>query len=85
MLREIHEGVWGSHSGARTIAAKGHMKEHCMSVRVPHTIITGNGRQFSDRGLQSFYEDLGIKSITSSVEHALTNRQAKATNKVILN
>ena len=28
---------------------------------VSHTIITDNGRQFIDRGLQSFYEDLGIK------------------------
>jgi len=27
---------------------------------VPHTIITDNGRQFIDRGLQSFYDNLGI-------------------------
>jgi len=52
---------------------------------VPHTIITDNGRQFIDRGLQSFYDDLGIKSITTSVEHPQTNGQAEAANKVILN
>jgi len=52
---------------------------------VPNTIITDNGRQFIDRGLQSFYDDLGIKSITTSVEHPQTNGQAEATNKVILN
>jgi len=52
---------------------------------VPHTIIIDNGRQFIDRGLQSFYDDLGIKSITASVEHPQTNGQAEATNKVILN
>ena len=52
---------------------------------VPHTIITNNGRQFIDRGLQSFYDDLGIKSITTSVEHRQTNGQAEAANKVILN
>ena len=34
---------------------------------VPNKIITDNGRQFIDRGLQSFYEDLDIKSITASV------------------
>ncbi|XP_068504234.1 uncharacterized protein [Phaseolus vulgaris] len=46
---------------------------------------TDNGRQFIDRGLQSFYDDLGIKSITTSVEHLQTNGQAEAANKVILN
>ena len=39
----------------------------------PHTIITNNGRQFIDRGLQSFYDNLGIKSVTASVEHPQTN------------
>jgi len=52
---------------------------------IPNTIITNNDRQFIDRGLQSFYEDLGIKSITTSVEHPKTNRQVEAANKVILN
>jgi len=52
---------------------------------VPHTIVTDNGRQFIDRALQSFYDDLGIKSITASVEHPQTNGQADAANKVILN
>ena len=52
---------------------------------VPHTIITDNGQQFIDRGLQSFYEDLDIKSIMSSVEHPQTNGQVETANKVILN
>jgi len=52
---------------------------------VSHTTIIDNDRQFIDRGLQSFYEDLGINSITSSVEHPHPNRQVEATNKVILN
>ena len=51
---------------------------------VPHTIITNNDRQFIDRGLQSFDDDLGIKSVTASVEHSQTNGQAEAANKVIL-
>jgi len=46
---------------------------------VSHTIIIDNGRQFIDRGLQYFYEDLGIKSITISVEHPQINGQVKAT------
>ena len=52
---------------------------------VPHTIIIDNGRQFIDRGLQSFYEELGIKSVTTSIEHLQTNGQAETANKVILN
>ena len=51
---------------------------------VPHTIITINGRQFIDKELAKFYIGLGIKHITSSVEHPQTNGQAEATNKVIL-
>ena len=52
---------------------------------VPHTIIIDNDRQFIDQGLQSFYDDLGIKSVTVSVEHPQTNGQAETANKVILN
>ena len=50
----------------------------------PHTIITDNGRQFIDKELAKFYTGLGIKNVTSSVEHPKTNEQAKTTNKVIL-
>jgi len=51
---------------------------------VPHTITTDNGRQFIDKELTKFYTNLGIKHITSSVEHPQTNGQAEVTNKVIL-
>ena len=36
---------------------------------IPHTIITDNGRQFIDKELAKFYTGLGIKHVTSSVEH----------------
>jgi len=49
-----------------------------------HTIITDNGRQFINKELAKFYTCLGIKHITSSVEHPQTNGQAEAANKVIL-
>jgi len=51
---------------------------------VPHTIITDNGRQFINKELVKFYTGLGIKHITSYVEHPQTNGQAEAANKVIL-
>jgi len=52
---------------------------------VSNTILSDNDRQFIDQGLQIFYDDLDIKSVTSSVEHPQTNDQAEATNKVLLN
>jgi len=52
---------------------------------IPHTIITDNGRQFTDRKLVEFYESLGIRHKTSSVEHPQTNGQAESANKVIVN
>jgi len=51
---------------------------------VSHTFITDNDRQFIDKELAKFYTGLGIKHITSSVEHSQTNGQAEAANKVIL-
>jgi len=51
---------------------------------VPHTIIIDNGRQFINKELAKFYTSLGIKHVTSSVEHPQANGQAKAANKVIL-
>jgi len=52
--------------------------------RVPHIIMTDNGRQFVDRKLESFLAKLGIKHIINSVEHPQMNGQTKAANKVIL-
>jgi len=52
---------------------------------IPHTIVSDNGRQFIDRALIAYYEELGIRHVTSLVEHSQTNGQAEAANKVILN
>jgi len=59
-------------------------KDIIFQYGVPHTIITDNGRQFIDKELAKLYIGLGIKHITSSVEHPQTNGQAGAANKVIL-
>jgi len=52
---------------------------------IPYTIITNNERQFTNRKLVEFYESLGIRHKTSSVEQLQTNSQAESANKVILN
>ncbi|WVZ07299.1 hypothetical protein V8G54_020645 [Vigna mungo] len=51
---------------------------------LPQAIITDNGRQFVDKKLVTFYKELGIKPITSSVEHPHTNGQVEAMNKIIV-
>ena len=51
---------------------------------IPYAIITDNGRQFTDKKLMEFYVDLGIKSVTTSVEHPQINGQAESANKFIL-
>ncbi|XP_017438127.1 uncharacterized protein LOC108344174 [Vigna angularis] len=51
---------------------------------LPQKIITDNGRQFIERKLEEFLSILGIKHVTSSVEHPQTNGQAEAANKALL-
>jgi len=51
---------------------------------IPHTIDTDNAQHFIDRGIANFYKELGIKHITSLIEHPKTNGQAEAANKVML-
>lgn len=51
---------------------------------LPRTIIMDNGWHFIDRKLEKFFEGLGIKHATSSVEHPQTNGQVKAVNKTII-
>jgi len=51
---------------------------------LPHSVVTDNGRQFTDRHFEQFFKGLGIKHLVTTVEHPQTNGQAEAANKVIL-
>lgn len=51
---------------------------------IPHTIITHNGKQFTDKGFNEFLSQLKIRYSVTSVEHPQTNGQAEAANKIIL-
>lgn len=51
---------------------------------LPRVIMIDNGRQFVDRKLREFYQNLGIKHVTSSVEHPQSNGQQEAANKIIV-
>jgi len=52
--RQVHSFVW------RNIVCR---------FGLLHTIITDNGRQFIDKKLKDFYKQVGIRHVTSSVEH----------------
>nr|KYP52415.1 Pro-Pol polyprotein [Cajanus cajan] len=53
-------------------------------LRIPYALVTDNGLQFTDKKLNRFIQDLGIKHRFTSVEHPQSNGQAEAANKVIL-
>nr|KYP51927.1 Retrovirus-related Pol polyprotein from transposon 17.6 [Cajanus cajan] len=51
---------------------------------IPHTLVTDNGLQFTDRRQNEFLKGLGVQHRVTSVEHPQTNGQAESANKVIL-
>jgi len=67
--RQVHSFVW---------------RNTVYSFDLPHTIITDNGQQFIDKKLRDFYKQVGIRHLTSSIEHPQTNGQAEVMNKVIV-
>ena len=52
--------------------------------RVPHSIVSNNGPQFISKSYQQFCTECGIKNIHSTPRHPQSNRQAKVTNKTLL-
>lgn len=51
---------------------------------LPQAIVIDNERQFIEKDYEEFLKPLGIRHLTSSVEHPQTNGQVEAANKVIL-
>ena len=51
---------------------------------VPHTLVSDNGLQFDNKAFQRSYCELGIKNKYSTPAYHQSNRQAEATNKVIM-
>uniref|UniRef100_A0A151UDD1 Integrase catalytic domain-containing protein n=1 Tax=Cajanus cajan TaxID=3821 RepID=A0A151UDD1_CAJCA len=83
VLQEIHEGICGSHSVGRTMAAK--------VLRAGYYWPTLKGdcaefvkKCFTNKKFNSFLENLGIRHRFTLVEHPQSNGQAEAANKVIL-
>nr|KYP35322.1 hypothetical protein KK1_043647 [Cajanus cajan] len=83
VLREVHEGICGSHSGGRTLAAK------VLRAGYYWPTLKTDCAEFVKRCVQyqklnKFITDLGIRHRFTSVEHPQSNGHAEAANKVIL-
>nr|KYP65074.1 Transposon Ty3-I Gag-Pol polyprotein [Cajanus cajan] len=93
VIKEIHQGICGMHSGARSMAARvlraGYywptLKSDCQShlQKCKECQQFGNAHRQPPENLHQMIE-LGIKHLSTLVEHPQTNGQAEAANKVIL-
>ena len=52
--------------------------------RVPHVIISDNGKQFDNPKFRKFCQDLGLKNHYSSPRHLHANGQTEMTNRSLL-
>nr|XP_023871516.1 uncharacterized protein LOC111984127 [Quercus suber] len=55
VMREVHEGILGNHSGAWSL--------------VPRVLISDNGKQFDNSAFRDFCSEIGIKNHYSSFAH----------------
>jgi transposase InsO family protein len=66
-------------------AAISFIKSIVFCFRVPHSIITDNGMNFTSKEFRSYCESMGIKLKFASVAHPKTNGQVKKANGLICN
>jgi transposase InsO family protein len=61
------------------------VKEHIIyRFRIPQTITTDQGTQFTSSEFRNFAESMGIKLLNSSPYYAQANGQAEACNKIMI-
>ncbi|XP_024030407.1 uncharacterized protein LOC112094243 [Morus notabilis] len=77
VLREIHEGVCGNHTGGQSLALK------VLRFKVPHSIVSDNGKQFDNASTRRFCDNLGIQKDFSALIHPQSNGQVEAINKIL--
>jgi transposase InsO family protein len=66
-------------------AAINFIKSIVFRFRVPHSIITDNGTNFTSKEFKSYCENMGIKLKFASVAHPKTNGQVEKANGLICN
>ncbi|XP_021817133.1 uncharacterized protein LOC110759389 [Prunus avium] len=93
VLREIHEGACGDHSGARSLAFKTirqgyywptlHADATKLVQSLPNAIITDNGKQFDSSQFRHLCHRFKINLFFASPAHPQSNGQVEAINKII--
>jgi hypothetical protein len=68
-----------------SIAAINFIKSIVFCFRVPHSIFTDNGTNFTSKEFKSYCESMGIKLKSASVAHPKTNGQVEKANGLICN
>jgi transposase InsO family protein len=66
-------------------AAINFIKSIVFCFRVPHSIITHNGTNFTSKEFKSYCESIGIKLKFASIAHPKTNGQVEKANGLICN
>nr|KYP35063.1 Transposon Ty3-I Gag-Pol polyprotein [Cajanus cajan] len=88
VMDEIHRGICGMHSGARSMATRviraGYYWPTMRSDYKAYVQKCRACQEFGNKNFEQFLKQLGINHKVSSVEHPQTNGQAKAANKIIL-
>ena len=69
----------------RDVDAKGFIWRNIVTrFGVPHTLISNNSLQFDSKAFRRYWGELGIRNGYSTPAYPQRNRQAEATNKVIM-
>ncbi|KAL0405074.1 UNVERIFIED_CONTAM: Polyprotein P3 [Sesamum radiatum] len=88
VLREIHEGSCGNHSGGRSLAQKKKFivvaVEYFTKFGVPRVLISDNGTQFQGKAIMAWCKELKIQQNFIAVGNPQANGQTEVTNRTIL-
>ncbi|XP_020551707.1 uncharacterized protein LOC110012430 [Sesamum indicum] len=96
VMREIHEGSCGNHSGARSLAQKiirqgfywptmaKDAKELVKKFGLPRILISDNGTQFQGKKITGWCKELKIAQHFTAVANPQANGQTEVTNRTIL-
>ncbi|XP_059627692.1 uncharacterized protein LOC132270533 [Cornus florida] len=74
IMRTIHEGVCGNHSGGRSLAHK---------AMTQGSIVMDNGTNLDSKQVRELLEEYGINQKLAAVSHPQANGQAEITNRTI--
>ncbi|XP_021991924.1 uncharacterized protein LOC110888721 [Helianthus annuus] len=86
VIREMHEGICGMHSGPRTVVRRA-MNAGFYWPRmygVPKELVSDNGVQFAGKPLKPWCEQMRIQQVFTSVTHAQSNGLVERANQSVI-